>query len=410
LLGAASAQTLQVLYSFCAQKNCTDGNTPQSKLVSDQKGNLYGTTTAGGVQNENVCVPGNGGGCGVAFKLTPEGKQTVLHRFCSQTSCRDGAVPSSGLVFDQKGNLYGTTQGGGSATVCHNGYGCGVLFKLTSNGKETVLHSFCSQKNCTDGEVPFGELIFDKDGNLYGMAFEGGAKGSTYGAGLVFKVTPKGQYSVLYSFCALANCADGAFPSGGVVFDQRGNLYGTTGSGGANQQGVVFKLTPKGKETVLYSFCAEANCADGKDPEAGVVFDGQGNLYGTTPGGGSHCPVGGGCGVAFKISAQGQYSVLHKFFGTGGSLPNAGVILDGKGNLYGPALRGGANKNGVVFKLTPTGKETVLYSFCAQTKCADGADPAGGLVFDENGNVYGTTIGGGIHGPGLAGVVYKITP
>jgi uncharacterized repeat protein (TIGR03803 family) len=193
LLGAARAQTESVLYSFCPQYPCADGEFPYAGVVFDQKGNLYGTTRNGGTQNNNC-----GYGCGVVFKLTPRGKETVLYSFCAQGNCADGAQPFAGLVFDQKGNLYGTTYLGGAS----NG---GVVFKLTPKGKYTVLYSFCSQSGRTDGEYPAAGLVFDPKGNLYGSTYNGGAYNaycSDYGCGVVFKLTPKGKYTVLYSFCA----------------------------------------------------------------------------------------------------------------------------------------------------------------------------------------------------------------
>jgi uncharacterized repeat protein (TIGR03803 family) len=340
------------LYNFCAQRDCTDGALPLAGLIFDQKGNLYGTTQAGGAH-----------GYGVVFKLTPEGKETVLYSFCAHTKaavCTDGASPHAGVVFDQKGNLYGTTTGGGA-------HGYGTVFKLTPKGREAVLYSFCAQNNCTDGEYPYAGVILDLTGNLYGTTSSGGAFErceDASGCGVVFKLTPKGKYTVLHNFCAQTNCTDGEYPYAGVVFDQRGNLYGTTVEGGHSDIscgsygcGVVFKLTPKGKETVLYSFCAQSNCTDGAAPYAGLVFDKEGSLYGTTAGGGL-------CALC-----------------------------------------------GVVFKLTPKGRETVLYSFCAQGNCNDGVIPTAGLTFDQKGNLYGTTVYGGPGGYyNGSGVVFKLTP
>jgi uncharacterized repeat protein (TIGR03803 family) len=397
LLGAARAQTESVLYSFCPQYPCADGEFPYAGVVFDQKGNLYGTTRNGGTQNNNC-----GYGCGVVFKLTPRGKETVLYSFCAQGNCADGAQPFAGLVFDQKGNLYGTTYLGGAS----NG---GVVFKLTPKGKYTVLYSFCSQSGCTDGEYPAAGLVFDPKGNLYGSTYNGGAYNaycSDYGCGVVFKLTPKGKYTVLYSFCAQTNCADGAQPFAGLVFDQKGNLYATTYIGGAHNGGVVFKLTPKGKEIVLYSFCAEINCADGASPEAGLVFDQKGNLYGTTYRGGEP----GSGGVVFKLTPEDKETVLYSFCWqdncTDGDGPQAGVIFDQKGNLYGTTEYGGEQYSGVVFKITPEGQETVLYSSCGQ-RCAYGAYPFAGLIFDQKGNLYGTTQEGGDY---EGGVVFKVAP
>jgi uncharacterized repeat protein (TIGR03803 family) len=248
LLGAARAQTESVLYSFCTQ-GCTDGADPYTApVVVDQKGNLYGTTYYGGVDLFQ-CSPD---GCGVVFKVTPEGKETVLYSFCKQNNCPDGAWPVAGPVVDQKGNLYGTTKYGGRpfGKGCPtDSRGCGVVFKLTPEGRETVLYSFCAQggNGCTDGATPAAGLIFDQKGDLYGTTIGGGDNNNGYcsngGCGVVFKLTAKGKETVLYGFCAQGGCPDGAFPGAGLIFGQKGNLYGTTGNGGAYNRGVVFKLT-----------------------------------------------------------------------------------------------------------------------------------------------------------------------
>jgi uncharacterized repeat protein (TIGR03803 family) len=342
--------------------------------------------------------------------------ESVFYGFCSQTNCTDGENPVAGLVFDPKGNLYGTTYSGGAYDQCNYNEHCGVVFKLTPKGKETVLYTFCAQTNCTDGENPYAAVVLDRKGNLYGTTVNGGA----HGVGVVFKLTPEGKETVLYSFCARDNCPDGYDPSSGLVLDQKGNLYGTTQYGGAHGAGIVFKVTPKGKETVLYSFCAQNNCADGAQPMAGLVFDQKGNLYGTTYFGGvynSNCLYGdSNCGVVFKLTPKGKETVLHTFCTQNncadGGNPAAGLVIDPRGNLYGTTGWGGANGvGGVVFKLTPKGKETVLYSFCAQTNCADGRYPAGALIFDTKGNLYGTTESGGIaRGSYEFGVVFKVTP
>jgi len=297
LLGAGWAQTESALYSFCARyEDCHDGANPYAGLIFDKKGNLYGTTMDGGAY----------GGGGV-FKLSAKGKGTVLYSFCAQNDCADGGVPQAGLIFDQKGNLYGTTVSGGA--YCGSNYGCGVVFKLTPQGEETVLYSFCAKTTCADGASPYGGLVFDKKGNLYGTTLMGGAANR----GTVFKLTPEGEETVLYGFCAKKSyCHDGENPYAGVVFDQKENLYGTTPLGGAYDGcdntgcGVVFELTPKGKETVLHSFCAQKGCDDGSLPYAELVFDKKGNLYGTTWAGGSrnyrcayHPDM---CGVVFKLT------------------------------------------------------------------------------------------------------------
>lgn len=424
LVGWARAQTETVLYNFCEQSNCADGEHLLGGLAFDQNGNLYGTTYSGGAYDH--CGQFNYG-CGVVFKLTPKGKETVLYSFCALANCTDGAQPPAGVVFDQKGNLYGTTNGGGD-------HGAGVIFKITPKGRETVLYSFCAKNNCTDGNNPLAGLIFDQKGNLYGTTQYGGA----YGAGAVFKLTPEGKETVLHSFCQEGYpCTDGALPQAGLVFDQKGNLYGTTQYGGTYNSnvcgnvyeygcGVVFKLTPKGRATALYTFCAQSGCTDGAEPRAGLVFDQKGNLYGTTINGGlpsnySCGNIPGTCGVVFKLTPEGKETVLYSFCAqtncADGANPQAGVVLDRKGNLYGTTVDGGNYYGckygcGTVFKLTPEGKETVLHTYCTQNTCTDGAEPVSGLLFDRQWNLYGTTVDGGMtsyctYG---CGVVFKLTP
>jgi uncharacterized repeat protein (TIGR03803 family) len=327
---------------------------------------------------------------GVIFKLSPQGTETVLYSFCAKTNCTDGDTPYGAVLFDQNSNQYGSTFYGGA----HQN--AGVVFKLTPTGKETVLYSFCSLSGCTDGQNP-SPVIFDQKGNLYGTTYLGGMNGS----GVVFKVTPKGKETVLYSFCALSNCTDGAQPIGSLVFDDKGNVYGTTTIGGASGHGVVFKLTPKGKETVVYSFCSQKNCSDGNLPYDGsLVFDSHGNLYGATNEGGSH-----GLGVIFKLTPKGTETVLHRFTGSDGQFPTANLTLDRGGNLYGTAF-GGALGGGVIFKISSAGQETTLYEFCTQSGCTDGKNPTSGVIFDSSGNLYGTTLRGGTR---KDGTVYKLS-
>ena len=279
---------------------------------------------------------------------------------------------------------------------------------------ETVLHSFTG--GVGDGIFPFAGLIADSAGNLYGTTNQGGAAND----GVVFKLSPGGIETVLYSFCGKPGCSDGAGPGAGLIADRHGNLYGTTPGGGAANAGVVFKLSPGGIETVLYSFCGKPGCSDGAGPGAGLIADRLGNLYGTTGGGGGPGCDGLGCGVVFKLSppippaTKWTETVLHSFVGSDGGRPSSGLIADSKGNLYGTTGVGGASDRGVVFKLAPNGTETVLYSFCSLTNCSDGASPLGGLIADSAGNLYGTTNDGGgsgcNYGPGLCGVVFKLSP
>jgi uncharacterized repeat protein (TIGR03803 family) len=355
---------------------------------------------------------GGAQGLGTVFQLTPNKNggwaEHVLHSFCSRTYCADGANPFAGLIFDQAGNLYGTTSGGGA----HGNNGGGTVFRLapSQNGgwTESVLYSFCSLANCADGAAPAAGLIFDQAGNLYGTTPSGGAHNN---GGTVFQLAPNqnGGWTehTLYSFCSQARCTDGLWPFAGLTFDQVGNLYGTTSRGGAHSQGTVFQLTPKRNgswaEHVLHSFCP-TNCADGAIPAAGLIFDQAGNLYGTTGFGGAH-----DWGIAFQLTPnQNGWTehVLHNFCCAYGVLPAAGLIFDLAGNLYGTTSKG-TQGWGTTFQLTPSqnGGWTphVLHSFVDKPN----AQPAAGLILDKAGNLYGTTAG---DGSTTFGSVFEITP
>jgi uncharacterized repeat protein (TIGR03803 family) len=323
----AHAQIETVLYGFCAQSGCADGYHPRAGLVLDTNGNLYGTTRDGGAN-----------AMGTVFEVSPNGTETVLYSFCSQSGCTDGYHPLAGLILDKKGNLYGTTFDGGA----HDG---GTVFEISPGGTETVLYSFCAQPGCKDGYYPHADLVMDTSGNLYGTTQFNGA----YGGGTVFRVSPSGAETVLHSFCAQPGCADGYHPRAGLVLDTSGNLYGTTYDGGTNGKGTVFEVSPGGTETVLHSFCPQLGCKDGSHPQAGLVLDAKGNLYGTTYFGGK------GRGTVFEVSPSGTETVLHNFTANGidGYYPSAGLVLDGKGNLYGTTLSGGANVGGTVFQVVP---------------------------------------------------------
>jgi uncharacterized repeat protein (TIGR03803 family) len=336
--------------------------------------------------------------CGVVFKLDTIGKETVLHSF---TGKADGAHPAFGSVLRNAGNVYGTTFAGGS-TNCANG-GCGVVFKLASTGKETVLHSFTGR---ADGANPLAGLIRDNAGNLYGTTFAGGSAACAGGCGVVFKLSPTGTETVLHRF---TGGVDGANPLAALIRDNAGNLYGTTQSGGAFHRGVVFKLDMSAKETVLHNFTGGA---DGSAPAAGggLVRDSAGNLYGTTNGGGGSTICADGCGIVFKLAPTGTETVLHRFRGgADGAHPAAGLVRDSAGNLYGITASGGGlgcggQGCGIIFRLDATGKETVLHRFTAGK---DGAGPDGGLVRDSAGTLYGTAQNGGAL---RLGVIFKITP
>ena len=363
---AQTAYSETVLHNFASPPK---GAFPYAGVISDSAGNLYGTANSGGAAN-----------AGVVYKVDTAGRQTVLYSF---TGGADGGNPYGGVVRDAAGNLYGTTVYGGAASS-------GVVFKVDSSGHETVLYTFSGGD---DGGYPYAGVIRDSAGNLYGTTYAGGSAG--YGGyGVVFKLDAAGQFTVLHSF---TGGADGGYPYAGVIRDSAGNLYGTTSLRGNAQWGVVYSLDPTGNETVLYSFTGGS---DGASPYAGVIRDSAGNLYGTARSGGT-----GNMGVVYKVDTAGHETVLYSFTGgADGGYPYAGVIRDSSGNLYGTAQQGGTRNLGVIYSVNTAGQETVLYTF---TGAADGAAPYAGVIRDSAGNLYGTTLQGGI---GNVGAVYKLDP
>jgi uncharacterized repeat protein (TIGR03803 family) len=266
----------------------------------------------------------------------------------------------------------------------------GTVFKITPSGTLTTLYSFCSRINCTDGYQPTAALVQADNGNFYGTTYYGGANRR----GTVFKITLGGTLTTLHSF----DGTDGANPYAGLVQATDGNFYGTTYEGGANAFGIVFKITPSGTLTTLYSFCSQSDCTDGLNPYAGLVQAANGNLYGTTASGGaSHDKT------VFEITPSGTLTTLHSFDGTDGAGPVAGLVQATNGNLYGTTEVGGANPFlGTVFKITPSGNLTTLHNFDG----TDGEAPEAALVQATDGNFYGTTYLGGAG----FGTIFKITP
>jgi uncharacterized repeat protein (TIGR03803 family) len=381
--GKPSIPTFATLHSF----DGTDGALPAAGLAQATNGNLYGTAFAGGANDG-----------GTIFKITPGGILTTLYNFCSQggSSCTDGALPLAGLVQATDGDFYGTTLEGGANDkhLCNDGFGggCGTIFKTTPAGVLTTLYSFCSQSGCTDGANPLAGLVQATDGNFYGTTQSGGANlCGGYGCGTVFKITPGGMLTTLHTFCSESGCADGANPLAGLVQATDGNFYGTTQSGGANGSGTVFKITPSGTLTTLHTFCSESRCADGIYPYAGLVQATNGYLYGTTQQGGT-----ADYGTVFKITPGGTLTTLYSFCSqsgcTDGFYPMAALVQATDGNLYGTTGGG----SGTVFKITPSGTLTTLHSF----DVTDGYSPQAPLVQVTNGKFYGTTTSGGANDDG----------
>jgi uncharacterized repeat protein (TIGR03803 family) len=387
---AANAKALkpQILVSFSG----ANGSAPQGALVADAAGNLYGTDQAGGRS-----------GKGTVFELSPPAagkkawKAKVLFDFDGAT----GSQPVAGLVFDKSGNLYGTALTGGAS-------GDGAVFELMApaEGKskwtEKLLHSFGG----TDGLNPQAGVIFDASGNLYGATVGGGSAG----AGTVFRLTPHagGQASwTLSTLFTFNGSSDGYLPTGTLIMDKSGNIYGTTVNGGGANDGVAWELSPPGgggvpwTEKVLASFGG----SNGIEPYAGLVMDGSGDLYGTTANGGAY-----NHGTVFELSPPGTWgeTVLLSFNGTDGAYAFPNLAIDSTGKLYGATGGGGKNGDGTVFELTPPAQgktgwtETVLAAFTGK----NGAGLSAGVLL-EGGDIFGTAVNGGKHHDGT---VFKLTP
>ncbi|HEY6271419.1 MAG TPA: choice-of-anchor tandem repeat GloVer-containing protein [Terriglobales bacterium] len=376
---AAPAQTFKILLSF----DGTNGRDPNAALVQGLDGSLYGTTSLGGSKDAqgtafkvaptgtlttlySFCAPngckytgdhpaaglvqapdGNfygtapvtgANGWGTVFEITPAGNLTIIYNFCSQTNCTDGATPVAGLTRASDGNFYGTTKQGGAnnSSLCYYGAaGCGTIFKITPTGTLTTLYSFCAQLNCSDGDEPVAGLVQGSDGEFYGTTSD------SNGYGTVFEITPSGTLTTLYSF----NLTDGDNPLAGLIQGTDGNFYGTTTLGGANGGGTLFKVTPSGTLTTLYDFCAQPGCTDGEFPAAGLVQATDGNFYGTTQLGGTSTACNSGCGTIFKMTPAGMLTTLHSFDGSDGRSPEASLVQATSGAFYGTATLGGSGSS-----------------------------------------------------------------
>ncbi len=366
---ASPAQTLTTLYSFSGS---TDGGRPQAGLVQGTDGNFYGTTGS------------------TIFEITPGGTLTTLHTFS------ENETPMGNLIQGSDRKFYGTTYYGGTNNCpASSGNGCGTIYSVVPGGSLVTLYNFCSQPNCADGAGPSAGLVQGADGNFYGTttdyAFADGCPGSP--CGTVFKITPTGTLTTLYTFFGTS----GYGPNSALVQGTDGNFYGTTalggsfncGTGSASSCGTIFKITPQGTLTILYSFCEQTGCPDGHDP-VGLVQGSDGNFYGTTS------TAQFNLGTVFKITPSGTLTTLHTFDETDGEVPSTGPIIQGTdGNFYGTTYGGGPNGGGAIFKMTPAGALITLYSFDG----TDGGSP-NGLVQVTNGSFYGTTEFGGTNNDG----------
>lgn len=366
---------MQVLYSF--GNGSDDPTLPDTELVQGSDGNFYGTTRGNGPPHRGSVM-----GYGTIFKVTPSGDATVLHRFPSS----EGYWPiESALVQASDGNFYGTTQDGGT-------HGYGSVFRLTPSGAVTTVHSF---EGRDDGNNPLGGVVQGRDGNFYGTTLDFSAIGSQ----TIFKLTPEGIVSTLHRF-RRGNTVSGSSPRGGLTQGSDGNFYGTTALGGPSDRGTIYKITPEGTHTPLHWF--SGGTADGEAPNGRLVQGSDGDFYGTTYAGGAN-----GAGTVFKVSSAGVTTILHSF-GTGAGAPAkpmAGLVRGRDNNFYGTTYGGGSSGNGTIFKVTPEGEVTVLHSFASDG--SDGLWPEAGLTLGSDGNLYGVARYGGRNS---TGTFFKIVP
>lgn len=413
---AAQAQTIQTLHSFTGG---VDGAAPLAGLSTDAHGNLYGTASSGGM------------GYGTVYRLAHAGSGwgfTTLYTFHGAPN--DGAYPVARVVFGPDQTLYGTTQeGGNSLNYCRN-VGCGTVFNLRPQPgicktalcpwQETLLYDF-STTDPTFGAVPESEVTFDSAGNLYGTTYTGGYYAGAGGGsgcvecGLVYKLTPSGSgwtESVPYSFSGYQYYTDGALPVGGVTFDNAGNMFGTTTAYGSCGFGIAYELTPNGShwsEVILQQLCES-----GASPTANLIFDGTGTFYGASEGDTEYGPYPVTIFTLTQSGGSWVYTPIY-IFSQSGHGPAGQLLLDSAGNLYGTTIEGGSNPLGqcsagcgTIFKLSPSGGSwtyTDLYDF---TGGSDGAYPHSNLVMDSSGNFYGTTSQGG--GTNSHGTIFEFTP
>jgi uncharacterized repeat protein (TIGR03803 family) len=420
LATSAKARTYTRLHSFCSDEAsngvCNDGITPWG-LIKAPSGTIYGVTELGGTNNKGTIfelVPGNGG---YSFQ--------VVYSFCAQASCTDGSQPRTALIADTNGNIYGTTRTGGLQNL-------GEVFRFTpGTGALKVLYSFCSQAQCTDGSTPYGiggapaTLTYDgqQAGALYNDAqplYGATSSGGSGNQGVVFKLTrSKANWTerVIHSFvCGDTACPEGNAP-GYLGFDNRGHLIGTA-SGGAGGLGVVYKMSTRGAETVLYSFCSNGEpCTDGRSPGAFVV-DSKNHIVGITGLGGADGGTGQSYnfGVFYRLSQKSRsetylfqfcynYDTVHSC--PGGDRP-AGALFQSGGIIYGSTNDGGLHNGGILFRQKGSGAPATLVDFCAENACTDGRGQVTGLAADDAGNIIGATAGGGDNGS--PGVLFELSP
>jgi uncharacterized repeat protein (TIGR03803 family) len=377
---ASLAQTnLTTIVSF----NQTNGASPSMVLTQGADGNFYGTTTEGGVAFS-----------GTFFKMSPTGMLTSLYSFCNP-DCRGGGLPVGSLLQTPSGNFYGATAAGGTNGPFHNC--CGTVFKVTASGTLTTLYSFCALANCADGDEPSGGLVQARNGNFYGATTSGGICENCTIGGTLFEITPTGKMTAFHGF----DGTDGSYPLGGLIQGSNGSLYGET-DGGETPSGTLFEITLGGK---LNSYIFNYQNGIGYHPVGGLIQATDGDFYGVTEFGGSNYGCNAeGCGTVFKITPGGKLTTLYNFCGlpncADGAFPNGPLVQATDGNFYGTTSGEAGDlvaSAGTVFQITPEGRFTTLYTFCALANCADGEFPTAGLLQATNGTFYGTTSQGGAY-------------
>ena len=396
------AQTLTVLQNF----DGIDGDAPFA-VVQGLNGNFFGNTNYGGIGFKSN---GGYGGYGTLFEVTSAGALLGSYRFCSLAKCSDGINPGP-LVLGADGNFYGATGFGGTgpSTNCGNVQGCGTIFRVTPDGKLTTLYDFCSLTGCADGWIVPEPLVQGPNGNLYGATFQGGTVDCYLGCGTIFEITPRGLLTTLHTFCISgSSCSDGETPETPLVLGSDGNFYGGANASAPTNNGTLFVVTPTGKFTTLHQL---RGTSDGNNPIGLVAANDGNFYGTTSSGGtGAHCTSFDICGTVFKLTPGGQFTTLYNFCSqpncTDGSGPDfSGLIQGSDGDFYGTTDLGGANSNsnicpnscGVIFKITPAGQFTVLYNFCSQANCADG-NGRGTLMQATDGKFYGASDLGGLAG------------
>jgi uncharacterized repeat protein (TIGR03803 family) len=373
--GEMTTPTFHDLYEVCCF------GAPYGPLVQGVDGNLYGVTGP------------EGGMYGTIFALGLQGAGlTSVYTFCSLPNCADGANPTGGLVQSPSGILYGTTQGGAWVTTGSGGRSCyGTIYGITTTGEFTLYHTFRG----SDGAAPAAGLALDYAGNVYGTTRYGGINCTDApGCGVVFRMAATGSFMWERGFSG----PDGSQPMGTLLLAANGSFYGTTNQGGANNAGTIFRITASGEFGTVYNFCAQASCADGSNPEAGLIQGVDGNLYGTTYTGGAS-----NLGTIFWITTGGELTTLHSFSGIDGQNPQGPLTQGSDRNLYGTTYLGGTGAGwGTMYQFKLSGALTTIYSF---QRLNDGGQPWGGLTQGVDGNFYGATTSGGLGD----GVLYEVT-